>query len=100
MSKQQIEAEVDSKAPLKIKKKPGRPKKLSQEKKVTKLEIKKDAVSEQSTRELDENKQAKDVEGLEKGTPEPRLEEITKEVENKDLEVINEKPKCKQNVCT
>tara|TARA_R110000803_G_scaffold105029_1_gene173238 strand:+ start:3557 stop:4723 length:1167 start_codon:yes stop_codon:yes gene_type:complete len=92
MSKQQIEAEVDSKAPLKIKKKPGRPKKLSQEKKVTKLEIKKDAVSEQSTRELDENKQAKDVEGLEKGTPEPRLEEITKEVENKDLEVINEKP--------
>ena len=92
MSKQQIEAEVDSKAPLKIKKKPGRPKKLSQEKKVTKLEIKKDAVSEQSTRELDENKQTKDVEGLEKGTPEPRLEEITKEVENKDLEVINEKP--------
>ena len=83
---------MDSKAPLKIKKKPGRPKKLSQEKKVTKLEIKKDAVSEQSTRELDENKQAKDVEGLEKGTPEPRLEEITKEVENKDLEVINEKP--------
>jgi|TARA_R110001592_G_scaffold59091_2_gene179202 hypothetical protein len=92
MSKQQIEAEVDSKAPLKIKKKPGRPKKLSQEKKVTKLEIKKDAVSEQSTRELDENKQTKDVEGLEKGTSEPRLEEITKEVENKDLEVINEKP--------
>jgi hypothetical protein len=94
-----VEAEVDSKEPLKMKRKPGRPKKLTQEKKVTKLEIKeekKDAVPEQSTGVVDANKQAENVEKVEKGTSEPRLEEITKEVENKDenkeIEVIHEKP--------
>ena len=94
-----VEAEVDSKEPLKMKRKPGRPKKLTQEKKVTKLEIKeekKDAVPEQSTGVVDANKQAKDVEKVEERAPEPRLEEITKEVEdkdeNKEIEVINEKP--------
>ncbi len=96
MSKVKTEAEVDSKQPLTMKRKPGRPKKLTQEKKVTKLEIKEDAVPKQSTGVLDENKQTKDVEKVEERTSEPRLEEITKKVENKDenkeLEVINEKP--------
>ncbi len=95
-----VEAEVESKQPLKMKRKPGRPKKLTQEKKVTKLEIKeekKDAVPEQSTRVVDANKQAEDVEKVEERAPEPRLEEITKEEvkdenENKEIEVINEKP--------
>ena len=91
-----VEAEVDSKEPLKMKRKPGRPKKLTQEKKVTKLEIKKDAVPEQSTGVVDANKQTENVEKVEERAPEPRLEEITKEVENKDenkeVEVINEKP--------
>jgi len=96
MSKVKTEAEVDSKQPLTMKRKPGRPKKLTQEKKVTKLEIKEDAVPKQSTGVVDENKQTKDVEKVEERTSEPRLEEITKKVENKDenkeLEVINEKP--------
>ena len=96
MDKVKTEAEVDSKQPLKMKRKPGRPKKLTQEKKVTKLEIKKDAVPKQSTGVVDEDKQAKDVEKVEERAPESRLEEITKEVENKDenkeIEVINEKP--------
>jgi len=95
-----VEAEVDTKEPLKMKRKPGRPKKLTQEKKVTKLEIKeekKDAVPEQSTGVVDANKQTKDVEKVEERAPEPRLEEITKEEvkdenENKELEVIHEKP--------
>ena len=95
-TKEKVEAEVDSKQPLKMKRKPGRPKKLTQEKKVTKLEIKKDAVPKQSTGVVDEDKQAKDVEKVEERAPESRLEEITKEVENKDenkeIEVINEKP--------
>ena len=96
MDKVKTEAEVDSKQPLKMKRKPGRPKELTQEKKVTKLEIKKDAVPKQSTGVVDEDKQAKDVEKVEERAPESRLEEITKEVENKDenkeIEVINEKP--------
>ena len=96
MDKVKTEAEVDSKQPLKMKRKPGRPKKLTQEKQVTKLEIKKDAVPKQSTGVVDEDKQAKDVEKVEERAPESRLEEITKEVENKDenkeIEVINEKP--------
>ena len=80
MDKVKTEAEVDSKQPLKMKRKPGRPKKLTQEKKVTKLEIKKDAVPKQSTGVVDEDKQAKDVEKVEERAPESRLEEITKEV--------------------
>ena len=96
MSKIKTEAEVDTKQPLKMKRKPGRPKKLTQEKKVTKLEIKEDAVPEQSTGVVDANKQTEDVEKVEERAPEPRLEEITKEVENKDenkeIEVIQEKP--------
>ena len=95
-TKVKTEAEVDSKQPLKMKRKPGRPKKLTQEKQVTKLEIKQDAVPKQSTGVVDEDKQAKDVEKVEERAPESRLEEITKEVENKDenkeIEVINEKP--------
>ena len=96
-----VEAEAKTKEPLKMKRKPGRPRKLTPEKKVTKLEIKKeekeDAVPEQSTGVVDANQQAKDVEKVEERAPEPRLEEITKEEvkdenENKELEVINEKP--------
>ena len=92
-----VEAEVDSKQPLKMKRKPGRPKKLTQEKKVTKLEIKEDAVPEQSTGVVDANKQTEDVEKVEERASEPRLEEITKEEvkdenENKEIEVIEEKP--------
>ena len=92
-----VEAEVESKQPLKMKRKPGRPKKLTQEKKVTKLEIKEDAVPEQSTGVVDANKQTEDVEKVEERASEPRLEEITKEEvkdenENKEVEVINEKP--------
>ena len=96
-----VEAEAKTKEPLKMKRKPGRPKKLTPEKKVTKLEIKKeekqDAVPEQSTGVVDANQQTKDVEKVEERAPEPRLEEITKEEvkdenENKELEVINEKP--------
>ena len=92
-----VEAEVDSKQPLKMKRKPGRPKKLTQEKKVTKLEIKEDAVPEQSTGVVDANKQTEDVEKVEERASQPRLEEITKEEvkdenENKEIEVIEEKP--------
>mgnify|MGYP003115532917 CR=1 FL=1 len=99
-TKEKVEAEVDSKQPLKMKRKPGRPKKLTQEKKVTKLEIKeekKDAVPEQSTGVVDANKQTEDVEKVEERASQPRLEEITKEEvkdenENKEIEVIEEKP--------
>lgn len=96
-----VEAEAKTKEPLKMKRKPGRPRKLTPEKKVTKLEIKKeekqDAVPEQSTGIVDANQQAENVEKVEERAPEPRLEEITKEEvknenENKELEVINEKP--------
>ena len=95
-----VKAETESKEPLKMKRKPGRPKKLTQEKKVTKIDLTKkedNAVSEQSTRVVDENKQTEDVEKVEERAPEPRLEEITKEEvkdenEDKEIEVINEKP--------
>ena len=95
-----VKAETESKEPLKMKRKPGRPKKLTQEKKVTKVDLTKkedNAVSEQSTRVVDENKQTEDVEKVEERAPEPRLEEITKEEvkdenEDKEIEVINEKP--------
>tara|TARA_Y100000114_G_scaffold150911_1_gene166934 strand:- start:44 stop:1210 length:1167 start_codon:yes stop_codon:yes gene_type:complete len=95
-----VKAETESKEPLKMKRKPGRPKKLTQEKKVTKVDLTKkedNAVSEQSTRVVDENKQTEDVEKVEERASESRLEEITKEEvkdenENKEIEVINEKP--------
>ena len=101
MSKVKTEAEVDSKQPLTMKRKPGRPKKLSQDKKVTKLEIKEDAVPEQSTGVVDANKQTKDVEKVEERAPESKLEELTSEKvedknEDKEVTVIQEKPVSKE----
>ena len=101
MSKVKTEAEVDSKQPLTMKRKPGRPKKLTQEKKVTKLEIKEDAVPKQSTGVVDENKQTKDVEKVEERAPESKLEELTSEKvedknEDKEVTVIQEKPVSKE----
>ena len=94
-----VQADVDTKEPLKMKRKPGRPKKLSSNNEPTKINLKKeeDAVSKPSTVVVDENKQAADVEKVEKRAPEPRLEELTKEVvedknEDKEVTVINEAP--------
>ena len=87
-----VQADVDTKEPLKMKRKPGRPKKLSSNNEPTKINLKKeeDAISKPSTVVVDEDKQAKDVEKVEKRAPEPRLEELTKEVvknKNEDKEV-------------
>lgn len=94
-----VQADVDTKEPLKMKRKPGRPKKLSSNNEPTKINLKKeeDAISKPSTVFVDEDKQAKDVEKVEKRASEPRLEELTKEVvknknEDKEVTVINEAP--------
>jgi len=94
-----VQADVDTKEPLKMKRKPGRPKKLSSNNEPTRINLKKeeDAVSKPSTVVVDENKQTKDVEKVEERAPEPRLEELTKEVvenknEDKEVTVINEAP--------
>ena len=94
-----VQADVDTKEPLKMKRKPGRPKKLSSNNEPTKINLKKeeDAISKPSTVVVDEDKQAKDVEKVEKRAPEPRIEELTKEVvknknEDKEVTVINEAP--------
>lgn len=95
------EKEVPQEGEFKMKRKPGRPKKLSQDKKVTKLEIKEDAVPEQSTGVVDANKQTKDVEKVEERAPESKLEELTPEKvedknEDKEVTVIQEKPVSKE----
>ena len=92
--------EKETKAPLKMKKKVGRPKKYTATKEVTKVDLTKkeeDAIPEQSTGNVDAIEQAKDVEKVEAGTSEPRLEEVTEEkVEqknedaNEEVTVINE----------
>ena len=94
-----VQADVDTKEPLKMKRKPGRPKKLSSNNEPTRINLKKeeDAVSKPSTVVVDENKQTKDVEKVEERASEPRLEELTKEVvenknEDKEVTVINEAP--------
>jgi len=94
-----VQADVDTKEPLKMKRKQGRPKKLSSNNEPTKINLKKEenAVSKPSTVVVDENKQTADVEKVEERAPEPRLEELTKEVvedknENKEVTVINEVP--------
>jgi len=94
-----VQADVDTKEPLKMKRKPGRPKKLSSNNEPTKINLKKqeDAVSKPSTVVVDENKQTADVEKVEERAPEPRLEGLTKEVvenknEDKEVTVINEAP--------
>ena len=95
------EKDVPQEGEFKMKRKPGRPKKLSQDKKVTKLEIKEDAVPEQSTGVVDANKQTKDVEKVDERAPESKLEELTSEKvedknEEKEVTVIQEKPVSKE----
>jgi hypothetical protein len=95
------EKEILQEGEFKMKRKPGRPKKLSQEKKVTKLEIKEDAVPKQSTGVVDANKQTKDVEKVEERAPESKLEELAPEKvedknEDKEITVIQEKPVSKE----
>ena len=95
------EKDIPQEGEFKMKRKPGRPKKLSQDKKVTKLQIKEDAVPEQSTRVVDANKQTKDVEKVEERAPESKLEELTPEKvedknEDKEVTVIQEKPVSKE----
>ena len=95
------EKDVPQEGEFKMKRKPGRPKKLSQDKKVTKLEIKEDAVPEQSTGVVDANKQTKDVEKVEERAPESKLEELAPEKvedknEDKEVTVIQEKPVSKE----
>ena len=95
------EKDIPQEGEFKMKRKPGRPKKLSQDKKVTKLEIKEDAVPEQSTGVVDANKQTKDVEKVEERAPESKLEELTPEKvedknEDKEVTVIQEKPVSKE----
>ena len=95
------EKDVPQEGEFKMKRKPGRPKKLAGDKKVTKLEIKEDAVPKQSTGVVDENKQATDVEKVEERAPESKLEELTPEKvedknEDKEVTVIQEKPVSKE----
>ena len=94
------QTEKESKEPLKMKKKVGRPKKYTEQKKVTKVDLTKkeeDAIPEQSAGSVDAVEQTKDVEKVEERAPEPRLEEVTEEkVEtknedaNEEVTVINE----------
>ncbi len=97
------QAEKETKEPLKIKKKPGRPKKLSSEdNKVTiDLKPKENAVQEQSTTKVDVNKQTPNVEEVEKREPTAKLEELTKQKvedkkEDKEVTIIKEKPIVKE----
>ena len=80
------QAEKETKESLKIKKKPGRLKKLSsKDNKVTiDLKPKENAVQEQSTTKVDVNKQTPNVEKVEEREPTAKLEELTKQkVEDK-----------------
>lgn len=93
------QAEKETKEPLKIKKKPGRPKKLSsKDNKVTiDLKPKENAVQEQSTTKVDVNKQTPNVEKVEERKPTTKLEELTKQKvedkkEDKEVTIIKEKP--------
>ena len=94
------QTEKETKEPLKMKKKVGRPKKYTATKEVTKVDLTKkeeDAIPEQSAGSVDAVEQTKDVEKVEKRAPEPRLEEVTEEKveaknenENEEITVINE----------
>ncbi len=95
-----VKAETESKEPLKMKRKPGRPKKLTGEKQITKVDLTKkedNAVSEQKTEEpvLQSNEQSEEkreevkVELQEVGQTHSELEKSTEE---KEVTVINEKP--------
>ena len=94
------QTEKETKEPLKMKKKVGRPKKYTATKEVTKVDLTKkeeDAIPEQSAGSVDAVEQTKDVEKVEERAPEPRLEEVTEEKveaknenENEEVTVINE----------
>ena len=84
-----IENEEASKGSLKVeKKKPGRPRKMVNNPEITKVEIKKqvDAIPEQSTTIVDENKQTETLEKVEERTSESKPEESTKEKEEVIIE--------------
>jgi len=90
-TKEKVDLPVnEEKEGLKIKKKPGRPRKMVEKPAVTKVELnkKEDAVQEQNTGVVDENKQTKALEKVEERTPEPKLEESTPE--SKEEVVIEE----------
>ncbi len=94
------EKEIPQEGEFKMKRKPGRPKKLAGDKQITKVDLtnkEKDAVQKQETIVVDENKQTKDVEKVEERKPETKLEELTpkeKPVDDKkeEVTVINETP--------
>jgi len=87
-----IENESASKESLKIKKKPGRPRKMIKEESINKVDLVKkqeDAIQEQSPVKVDENKQTSTLEKVEERAPEPKSENpIEKE---KEVTIIKEK---------
>lgn len=91
-TKEKVDLPVnEEKEGLKIKKKPGRPRKMVEKPAVTKVELNKkeeDAVQESSTGIVDADKQTETVEKVEKRTSEPKLEESTQE--SKEEVVIEE----------
>ena len=91
-TKEKVDLPVnEEKEGLKIKKKPGRPRKMIEKPVVTKVELNKkeeDAVQESSTGIVDENKQAENVEKVEERASKPKLEESTQE--SKEEVVIEE----------
>ncbi|MGI9555959.1 MAG: hypothetical protein ACR2M9_03780 [Cyanophyceae cyanobacterium] len=87
-----VENESTSKESLKIKKKPGRPRKMINEKSVNKIDLtkdKKDAVQEQSTVNVDENKQTETLEKVEERAPESKPEKLVET--EKEVTIIKEK---------
>ena len=91
-TKEKVDLPVnEEKEGLKIKKKPGRPRKMIEKPAVTKVELNKkeeDAVQESSTGIVDANKQTENVEKVEERASEPKLEESTQE--SKEEVVIEE----------
>ena len=91
-TKEKVDLPVnEEKEGLKIKKKPGRPRKMVEKPAVTKVELNKkqeDAVQEPSAGVVDANKQTENVEKVEERTSEPKLEESTQE--SKEEVVIEE----------
>jgi hypothetical protein len=87
-----IENESASKESLKIKKKPGRPRKMIKEESINKVDLVKkqeDAIQEQSPVKVDEDKQTSTLEKVEERAPEPKSENpIEKE---KEVTIIKEK---------
>ena len=91
-TKEKVDLPVnEEKEGLKIKKKPGRPRKMVEKPAVTKVELNKkeeDAVQESSTGIVDANKQTENVEKVEERTSESKLKESTQE--SKEEVVIEE----------